>query len=435
MRILGLALVLLLSTSVWAGPAETHSAKIKTSHFEVRYRPGSRAGAIAESVAAQAERALAWICDGLGVKNDGRYKLYLYDSVAELAAINKTTGVGGFANTNTIHTPIENIQTLTHEITHVVTYRLPKSGDEPRNMFFPDGIANALLEYVHGVPVHAVAKFYKVRKRLPPLREMAEHDDFYAWGRARPGLNAYDIAASWFRYLIDTYGMPKTLRYYTGTPAKDVFGAKLEKLERAWHEELDGFAMRPEVETLLKARHGEPATFTHFIKGSFARLPPDVRGKPQDWTPWAGESVAPVHAAQWKRTGEVLQGKTDAQEWSWCALGKRHFDDVVISATLEPAPRTLGVAIRLGEDVWTLLVQAGAFLFTAESKFVSANNDVRLGSPDAVELTLRRRGDQVEFFVDGTRVLKHALKSKGGRVMVGVAQGTVRVASLRVREL
>ncbi len=181
---------------VTASPEKTHTGSITTKHFDVLYRPNSRAGASAERTAAMAERELENICTALKIDNDGRYKLYLYDGVGELLAITKTQGNSGFSSDDAMHIPFDNDQTRFHEMVHVVAHRMPKTGKEPRNMFFVEGLANALLEYVHGNNVHAIAKFAKKNKRLPKLNEMTSQPDFYQWMRGRPKLNAYDVAAS-----------------------------------------------------------------------------------------------------------------------------------------------------------------------------------------------------------------------------------------------
>ncbi|MDJ0521480.1 MAG: hypothetical protein QNJ90_05335 [Planctomycetota bacterium] len=428
-----LALILLAVPTAWAGPEQTHTGVYKTEHFEIRYRPGSRAGAAVERDGARAERDLARICRQLDVANDGRYRLFLYDDSAELGAINKLTGVGAFAAGKDVHTPFGDDQTRAHEIAHVVTARLPKSGDEPRNMFFPDGISNALLEHVHGIPVHAVAKFYRMRKQLPPLAEMTGAKDFYAWLRKRPRFNGYDVAASWFRFLLDAYDVKSVKAYYTGTPPAEAFGQPLSVLEKAWHEHLDGFALRKEVELLLRKKAGEDVRFDRYALDPFLRLPADLRGKPKDWKDVTSARLKSSDKA-WSREKGVLRGTTKSMHWSWSELGTKALGDGAIHVQFEPAARCVGVAVSFGQATRALLTNAGTFLYFGDHQRAGSRAEVlRGGRP--VQMVLVQRDGQAQIWVDGVKVVERALEGGKGVPLLGIAGGATVVRAVRIRRL
>jgi hypothetical protein len=409
--------LVVVAAAVRGDPLKTHTASLKTAHFEVHFRPGSRAAAAAPRAAAMAERDLATLRKALEVENDGSYRLFLYDDSAELSALTGVKGVGAFASGRDVHLPFGDDQTRKHEIAHVVTARLPKSGDEARNMAFPDGIANALLEYVHGVHVHAVAKYYKDRRQLPKLQELLTVADFYGWLAKRPGFNGYDVAASWFRFLLDSYGVEKVKRYYTGTPAKDAFGEKLTKLEKAWHGMLDAYELASEVELLLRRRHGEEVRFDVFPLDPFARLPDELRGKEKDWKALKTKPL-----------------KSATPNWVWQDLGRQKFKHGVLEAVLKPSAGAAGVAIRFGDRCEALVVQPGAFLF-AQGRALGSSSDVRLGTRTELHVALVRRGGEVEIWVDGFRVLTGRTASGDALPGVGIAGGTLEIARVRVRKL
>ena len=410
------SLVVLLAPGL-ADPLKTHTGALKTAHFEVRYRPGSRAAAAAPRTAAKAERDLADLCRALAIENDGSYRLFLYDDVGELGAITGAKGAGGFASGRDVHIPYDNDQTRKHEIAHVVTVRLPKTGDESRNMAFPDGIANSLLVYVHGVHVHAVAKFYRSKKKLPPIREMVTVADFYGWMRARPGFNGYDVMASWFRFLLDSYGVEEVKRYYTGTPAQDAFGKGLPALEKAWHAALDRYAVLPEVEALLRRRAGEDVTFDIYPLDPFGRLPQKLRGKEKDWKSLKAKPL-----------------RSTTADWVWQDLGRKKYKRAVLEAVLKPTAGAAGVAIRFGDRCEALVVQPGVFLF-AQHKALASSGDSRLGQRTEVHVALVRRGSEIEIWVDGFKVLTGRAGSGDALPGVGVAGGSLEVARIRVRKL
>ncbi len=429
----GVACFGLLAAVALAGPEETHTASVKTEHFTIYFRPGSRAGADVDRVAAVAERDLRRICTQLAIPVQGRFRLFLYDGVPELQAITGTTGAGGFSAVDASHVPFDNDQTRYHEMVHIVAYRLEKSGQEPRGFFHFDGLANALLEFVDGVHVHAVATFYKRGGKLPTLREMTG-ENFYAWLRRNPGFFGYDVAASWFRFLLDTYGVARVKRYYTGTPPQEAFERSPAQLEKAWHELLDGYALRPEVETLLRRRHKQPAEFDRYPLTPEERLPKELSGEPDDWKDLDAAVLRAEKAADWSREGTVLQGKSTTPQWSWCALGKRTYGSCAVRAVIRPRAGTLGVALRLGDKIQAMLVQNGVFHYR-RAQSVKWNNEEVLGARPQVHFLLVRRGNRMQVWLDGYRVLTSRVDERAAPVGVGVAGGAATFHDLAVRTL
>jgi len=423
----------LLAAAVLAGPQATHTASVQTKHFKIHYRPGSRAGASVDRAAVMAERDLARICAQLEIPVDGSYQLYLYDGVPELRAITGVTGVGGYSAGDASHIPYDNDQTRFHEMVHIVACRLPKSGAEPRGFFHFDGLANALLEYVHGVHVHAVATFYRRQKRLPALREMTG-ENFYAWLGRNRGFSGYDVAASWMRFLIDTYGVARFKRYYTGTPPKEAFGSPPAKLEAAWHKLLDDYVLRPEVETLLRRRHMEQVEFERFPLTIEERLPKEILGEPDDWKDLDAAALRPDTPADWSRAGAVLKGKSATPQWSWCALGKRQYGSCAVRAVIRPAAGSLGVALRIGDNVQALVVRNGVFHYRKAQSVTSSNKEV-LGARSKLHLLLVRQGGEMRVWLDGFPVLTSRVDKRAAPIGVGVAGGAASFEDIAVRVL
>jgi len=406
---------------------ETHTGSLATEHFTVRYRPGSRAGAAAERTGEMAERELALICRTLGIPIAGAFELYLYDDVAELHAITETKGNAGFSSVNKVHIPFDNDQTRLHEMVHVVAYRLPKSGEEARSMFFAEGLANAVLVYVHGVHVHAVASFSKKRSRLPSLAMMTG-GSFYEWMGRSGRSDAYDLAASWFRYLLDTHGARRVVRYYTGTPAAEAFGAPLTKLERGWHAALDAYTLRPEVETLLRRRAGEAAAFDVFALDPFSRLPEDVRGKPGDWKELTGHKL---RGKGFTQKGGVVTGRSDTPDWTWCELGSKKYKNCVLRAKVKA--QGVGVQLRLGPKFQAMFTNAGAFVWGAS--YVNGNRAERFAPDREIHLVVVRRDGAMQIFVDGFLVVEGKADATAALPGLGVAQGTATFTEVFVRKL
>src|SRR5262245_24408607 len=119
--------LLLLALPLVSAPQDvtkTLTGVESTEHFEIRFRPGSRAGAEVERIASVAERDLERITTLLAVENDGHYRLHLYDDVPELQAITRNDRVGGYSSGSDVHIPYDSDQTRFHELVHVVVYRV-----------------------------------------------------------------------------------------------------------------------------------------------------------------------------------------------------------------------------------------------------------------------------------------------------------------------
>lgn len=414
-----------------ADPAKILTGAEKTEHFELRYRPGSRAGSGVDRLRVHAERDLSQICSLLEVKPEGSFILFLYDDVAELSQITRTEGNAGFSSENASHVPFDNDQTRFHELVHIVAYRLPKSGDEPRNLFFAEGLANALLEFVDGVHVHAEAAFERKRGKLPRLEEMTGAADFYQWLRAHSELSVYNIAASYFRFLIDSYGVAQVKKYYTGLPASKSFGAAAAEIEKGWHGFLDGYALRPEVETALRRRRGEAAKFTVLDANPDRRLPAELLGKPEDWTALTAAKFAAGRDEDWKREGGGIRGTSGTPDWSVCSLGDGEFGDCAVRAKIRVEPGCVGVQIRLGADCQAMVTEAGTFVW--RETVTAAERAEPLSGRKELDLLLERRGDRVAIWIDGFKVVEGPAGSDPSRVGLGVAGGTATFESVRVR--
>lgn len=410
-----------------------HTATLATKHFDVRYKPLSRAGAFVEREAARAERDHAEICAALGLELKGRYQLFLYDDVEDLSRTTGTSGNAGFSAGDASHIPVNNDQTRFHELVHIVAYgRLEKAGNEPRNLFFAEGLANALLEHVHGVPVHSVARFYLDRKALPPLAEMTSASDFYAWLGARAGFNAYDVAGSYLRFVLDTYGAKKTTRYYMGASASAAFGADESKLEKAWREALARFELRPEVAALLAERHAASAELMIDLARP-AGLPPELLGAPKDWTSLLDQPLRPQNGAEWKRGKDGIVGKSTLGEWSICELGSELYGDCAIRATIH-TPQPSPLMVRLSAANQGLLVN-GTFVYRNGESHAHSPLASMDGARKRTDFVFVRRAGKLEIWIDERRVLTTDAENTPSTIGIGFHQGEARFEDVRVRRL
>ena len=411
------------------------TASVATEHFDLKYRPDSRAGASVDYVAARAEQEFAQITRALDLQVDARFDLYLYDDVAELQKITCTEGNAGFSAGSAMHMPYDNDQTRMHEMVHVLALHIPKEGEEERNLFFAEGLSNALLEFVTGVHVHAVTAFERRRGKLPPLAEMAQAPDFYSWLREHPNIGAYDLAGSWFRFLLDRFGPAKVKRYYTGVPAAQAFGESVTELEASWHAFLDDYELRPEVQTLLNRRRGLPGRFSEFeMHADSVDLPADVLGQPEQWTAVLEQRLRPATASEWSREGESLRGShpQDA-DWSVCNLGEQLYGDCIVRARILPEKGCIGVQLRLGSGCQAMLTNAGTFVYS--QSVTAAEQAERIECREVIDLCMRRIDDELTIWINGKEILRGKASDSREALGVGVAGGRATFEQVRVREL
>ncbi|MCA8978155.1 MAG: hypothetical protein KDC98_25735, partial [Planctomycetes bacterium] len=245
-----------LCTCVAAAAQDQFSGSVTTPHFDIRFREGSRAEASVDRVASLVEADLALILRELGLDRfEATIRLCLYDDVDELQRV---TGVpaAGYSVPLCSHVPHDNDQTRRHELVHVIAERFREKGPEARNLFFAEGLANAVLRFVDDVHVDCVAAFHRQRGDLPAMKELHELADFYGWLQQHPFVGSYDVAGSWMRFLLDAHGAAKVRKYYKGVPAKAAFGKDVAALEEAWHAHLDAVVIRDGTRRLLQRRLG-----------------------------------------------------------------------------------------------------------------------------------------------------------------------------------
>jgi hypothetical protein len=429
LRCLCLALLSLAGAAPARQQASPLTGREETARFEIHFRPDSRAEAAVDRIAALVEGDLDRILAELGLaKFPHTIRLFLYDDVAELQRV---TGVpsGGHSGPLESHVPYDSDQTRVHELVHVVAEKFTETGAEPRNLFFAEGLANAVLRFVHDLPVDAVAAFHLERGELPALTEVHALTDFYAWLDQHPGVNGYDIAGSYMRYLLDEYGAAKVRRYYKGVPAKTAFGADLAKIEKGWHARLAAVTLRPGARSVLAERSGVTAAQRDPAE---AKLTAEILGPDSEWHPVPRDALADGEPGAWAAQGTLaLSGQ--ATQGDWCvARVSAELGDALVRCTLEPGD-AFGVQIQLGIGCQAMVLRGqGAFLYDEVGGIAHAPH-VTLG--ETVEIVLRRQAGVASVWVDGVLVGEAKVDGTPARLGVGCVGGKARARDIRLRRL
>ncbi|MEO6595347.1 MAG: hypothetical protein ABIP94_11390 [Planctomycetota bacterium] len=393
----------------------------RTEHFVIRCRPGSPAEASVDRTASLVEQDLALILRELGMAEfEHTIELFLYDDEHELQVI--TGGqASGYSVPLASHAPHDNDQTRVHELVHVVAEKFAERGPERRNLFVAEGLANAVLRFVHGVHVDAVAAFHRRRGDLPPLAEMLGAEDFYSWLRLHPHFDGYDVAGSWMRFLLDTRGAEPVRRYYGGVAAADALGKPIDELEREWHAHLDRVVLRPGTEALLRRRLGRTAAERNPAEATLA----EALGNASIVWRWASEAdLPPGGPGKLMGAGEertlLLDGV--ANNGDWCiATFREGLGDAIVRATIEPLDGCFGIRVDLGDDCQALLLRdQGAFVYTMQGGVGHADLPMPKGP---VQLVLRRNGAHATVWIDGKLAVEGEVGTAAARFGVGCVGG------------
>jgi hypothetical protein len=294
-----------------------------------------------------------------------------------------------------------------------------------------------VLRFVHGVPVDAVAAFYRGRGELPPLGELFAAEDFYRWLEAHPGFNAYDVGGSWFRFLLDTFGAAKTRRYYMGAPAREAFGADSETLEKRWHARLDEFKLRPGLQRLLEERTDGP--FAALRRSAEAKLDEKILGPTSSWTQLTRGTPSPSGSGEWhskkgsppsfELTGEKTQG-----DWCVASFATDGLGDALVRARFTPGNGCYGVQVQFGPKCQALLLKGQGLFIYDEGNALAVNPRVQLGDAPA-EIVLRRRAGRASVWVDGRLSIECDVPAAPAGFGVGCVGGPAVVDLIATREL
>lgn len=410
-----------------------------TEHFEIHARPRSRAAAELDRTAALVELEYAEIVHELGLK--GRvdesepFYLFLYDDIASMDEITGAPGSGGFSAGRETHMPWDNDQTRKHELVHIVAAACPETGSEARNMFFAEGIANAVLEYVHGVPVHAVAAYERERGTLPALPELVEHPDFYAFLGEHPGLNGYDVGGSFFLYLLETFPPQKVMDYVKGKPIEKALGRKLPRIEKGWHERLDAFPMRPALRILLSQRRSDGGEFAKYAPPPrpVSPTPADVLGQPAEWKMLHASLAAADEITAWKIGDEsAFADNPDGAEWSHADVPGDRAGDFVLRVKVKTGASCYGIKLHHGQTQ-ALVLGMGSFIYI-DVGGIAFDEKVRLKPNTEHDLVLALRGGHATFYLDGHFLLEADVPRDEAPIGIGVVGGSATFREFAIRE-
>ncbi len=165
---------------------------------------------------------------------------------------------------------------LGHEIVHVVA---ANAADGPFRVggrlggWLPDpalieGVAVAVAWDAHdGLTPHQWARALRELDMMPPLERVVGLSFL-----GEPPRNAYTVAGSFIRYVMDTYGAAPVRRAYRTGDVAAAVGKSIDELEIEWHEFLEGVELPREGLALAELRFSRRSIFSAVCPHEVARL-------------------------------------------------------------------------------------------------------------------------------------------------------------------
>jgi hypothetical protein len=212
----------------------------ESEHFTYHYADALPVDRISQ------EAFYSWMAPQLGVSPTQKIQYYrfAYAGQIQIATGHLTDGYADTANfaVDTVNA-WEN-----HEVVHLLTFLIGPSTD-----FFGEGFAVAntvdpanhdLTPKRHGTPVHDVARGYLKNGQLPRVTDIVVSDAFQHSGS--PGEINYDAAGSFVEYLIEKYGIEKSLNLFRSMNRdmtfsaidvrfQQIYGIPLSQADSDWH--------------------------------------------------------------------------------------------------------------------------------------------------------------------------------------------------------
>jgi len=230
--------------------------KRSTTHFDIYYPQDSTAAREIERIAPQRDRGFAEICQFLGRDSDVRIRLVFF---ADGQTKQRATGHqgGGWAYGNTIVEVYNEKERLDpyHETTHILMGPFggpPALFNEGFAVYISEKLGARALEGLGGgrATIHQRAKELKDSVEWIELPELLGYTEIGS-ERTRPPV-AYAEAASFVKFLLDSYGKDKFLQAYRTLQNSndeavqqqnmrkltEVYGRSLESLEEQWKNTL-----------------------------------------------------------------------------------------------------------------------------------------------------------------------------------------------------
>lgn len=227
-----------------------------TKHFDIFCPKGSTAEKDIDKIAEQRDRGFREICRFLGKDSDVRIRMILFEDAATKYSHTGHQGAG-WAFGNTVVEIYNEKQKLDpyHETTHVL---MRAYGSPPA--LFNEGFATYMSERLGSRALDAMkggeSSIYERVRELDGKGELIELEELLTYteigsGETNPPV-AYPEAASFVKFLIDTYGKDKFLEAYrtlrnSGDKSVQqqnvealhgIYGKSLDELKRQWKSTL-----------------------------------------------------------------------------------------------------------------------------------------------------------------------------------------------------
>lgn len=308
---------------------EALSLRLETEHFII-YAAPSLQRAQAERLKADHELRWAQLDRFFGSHPEGKITSYVYANVADKARLmgaGRTQIARPWANQIHIHGFSVPHRVLKHELAHIFAgslakqpFRVPTSAGVFVNIGVVEGIAVAADWPAHELTVHGWTRAMRSLGLAPDMRKILSPMGFWSVSSGQ----AYTVAGSFVRYLVETEGMERFAHLYADNDFHAAYGKDLDQLVTEWERFIDALPLPKGELIIAEHRFKRPSIFQKVCAHQAANLAQrgqqrlrggDLQGglrdlealaaySPNDPEPWV------IMAQALARQGELEQAQT-----------------------------------------------------------------------------------------------------------------------------
>ncbi len=308
------------------------SRRVVTEHFELFIDPSVRPEQV-ERIRLDHEFRYTQLERFFKRRPDGKIRSFIYRDTrqkARLMGAGRTQIARPWAREIHINGFEHPHGVLKHELAHVFAgemaqglFKVPAKGVIFVNIGIVEGIAVAADWPVRELTVHGWTRAMRALKLAPDMRRTLDVMGFWSISSAQ----AYTVAGSFVRYLVDQYGIEKFAELYDRSDFQRAYGRSLDALVSEWEAFIDALPLpkgdlliaehrfkRPGIfqkvcahKTANLAKLGYQRLHSGDLEGGSKILESVLRYAPQNLSPLISMSEA------WARQGELAKARSYAE--------------------------------------------------------------------------------------------------------------------------
>jgi tetratricopeptide (TPR) repeat protein len=244
--------------------------RLETAHFVLHYTTGGLVAQHIEALADDHEFRYEQLRALLGVEHPDKIRSFLYDTPEQkrgLMGADRTYIAKPWNGEVHLNALMPGAPVLKHELAHVFgasistgLLKLPARYGVLPNMGLVEGFAEACTWSRGRLTPHQWSAALVELELAPPIERILGATGFLSTHAGQ----AYTVAGSFLRYLLDTHGVERFRQVYESGDVEGTYGTSVQELEGRWHTFLADrtqVPLRDEDKRLARFRYDSPSLF------------------------------------------------------------------------------------------------------------------------------------------------------------------------------